>query len=44
MNVDVVAVRVPCLDAIVDIEPSSGLRPLNLRELWSYRELLYFLA
>jgi lipopolysaccharide transport system permease protein len=31
-------------DLIVDIEPSSGLRPINLRELWTYRELLYFLA
>jgi lipopolysaccharide transport system permease protein len=44
VSVDVAAVRAPSLDTIVDIEPSSGLRPLNLRELWSYRELLYFLA
>ena len=29
---------------IVDIEPSSGLHPLNTGELWRYRELLYFLA
>ena len=29
---------------IVDIEPSSGLHPLNVGELWRYRELLYFLA
>jgi lipopolysaccharide transport system permease protein len=25
-------------------EPSRGLIPLNLRELWEYRELLYFLT
>src|SRR5207249_8174313 len=29
---------------VVDIEPSSGLHPLNAGELWRYRELLYFLA
>jgi lipopolysaccharide transport system permease protein len=26
------------------IEPSSGWRAINLRELWRYRELLYFLT
>jgi lipopolysaccharide transport system permease protein len=26
------------------IRPSHGLVPLNLRELWAYRELLYFLT
>ncbi|MBI5649290.1 MAG: ABC transporter permease [Chloroflexi bacterium] len=26
------------------IEPSRGWAPLNLRELWAYRELLYFLT
>src|SRR5437667_133461 len=25
------------------IRPSPGWRPVNLRELWQYRELLYFL-
>jgi lipopolysaccharide transport system permease protein len=29
---------------VVDIEPSSGFRPVRVRELWTYRELLYFLA
>jgi lipopolysaccharide transport system permease protein len=31
-------------DRIVDIDAQGGLRPLNLREVWVYRELLYFLA
>src|SRR2546430_16950573 len=26
------------------IEPQSGWQPVNLRELWEYRELLWFLA
>jgi homopolymeric O-antigen transport system permease protein len=30
--------------SVVDIEPSSGLRALQVGELWRYRELLYFLA
>ena len=29
---------------ITDIEPSDGLRPLDLHELWVFRELLYFLV
>jgi lipopolysaccharide transport system permease protein len=29
---------------VVDIEPSSGMRPVQVRELWTYRELLYFLV
>jgi len=29
---------------VLHIEPSKGWRTLNLRELWEYRELLYFLA
>jgi lipopolysaccharide transport system permease protein len=29
---------------IVDIEPATGLRPLDFRELAAYRELLYFLV
>jgi lipopolysaccharide transport system permease protein len=29
---------------IVDIAPAEGLRPLNAAELWTYRELLYFLV
>jgi lipopolysaccharide transport system permease protein len=28
--------------AIVRIEPTKGWAPLNFRELWEYRELLYF--
>ncbi len=28
---------------VIRIEPSRGWRVLNLRELWEYRELLYFL-
>ena len=27
-----------------EIQPSTGLRPLDLQELWAYRELLYFLV
>jgi lipopolysaccharide transport system permease protein len=30
--------------AVTRIEPSSGWVPLDLRELWRYRELLYFLV
>lgn len=29
---------------VVDIVPSAGFRPLDGRELWTYRELLYFLV
>ena len=43
MNADL-AVHLASPDAIVDIEPSTGLRPINFRELWAYRELLYFLV
>jgi lipopolysaccharide transport system permease protein len=32
------------LGHVVDIEPSAGLRPVQVRELWTYRELLYFLV
>src|SRR3954453_2643585 len=32
------------LGHIVEIEPSTGLRPIHVRELWTYRELLYFLT
>jgi homopolymeric O-antigen transport system permease protein len=28
----------------IEIRPTAGYRALNLRELWEYRELLYFLA
>lgn len=31
-------------EPLLVIEPSNGWVPLRLRELWSYRELLYFLA
>ena len=43
MNADI-AVPLASPDAVVDIEPSTGLRPINVRELWAYRELLYFLV
>lgn len=37
--------RAAAADLVVDIEaPGDGLRRLNLREVWVYRELLYFLA
>lgn len=29
---------------LIDIRPSRGWVPVNLRDLWVYRELLYFLA
>ena len=29
---------------IVRIRPSRGLRAINLKELWEYRELVYFLT
>jgi homopolymeric O-antigen transport system permease protein len=29
---------------VVDIAPSEGLRSIDARELWTYRELLYFLV
>jgi homopolymeric O-antigen transport system permease protein len=29
---------------VVDIAPSDGLRAIDARELWTYRELLYFLV
>ncbi len=44
MRLDAAVAHPASPDLIVDIEPSSGLRPINLRELWTYRELLYFLA
>jgi lipopolysaccharide transport system permease protein len=34
----------PGAPAVVVIEPSSGWRALDLRELWRFRELVYFLA
>jgi lipopolysaccharide transport system permease protein len=37
--------RTPALhveNALVKIDPTTGLRDLNLGELWEYRELLYF--
>jgi lipopolysaccharide transport system permease protein len=30
--------------SILRIRPSRGWRHLNLRELWEYRELLYYLS
>jgi len=43
VNADI-ALPIASPDAVVDIEPSTGLRPINFRELWAYRELLYFLT
>ena len=38
-------VKAAALDPIhIRIEPPRGWIPLNLRDLWEYRELLYFLA
>jgi len=34
----------PLAQPLVTIEPSKSLTALNLRELWTYRELLYFLT
>ncbi len=41
-----VAITAPSQPAgqVVDIEPSSGVRPIQLREIWIYRELLFFLV
>jgi lipopolysaccharide transport system permease protein len=36
------AVERSAASSVVVIEPSSGWVPLRLRELWAYRELLYF--
>jgi lipopolysaccharide transport system permease protein len=36
--------HVPGADLVVDIDAQRGLRPINLGEVWVYRELLYFLA
>ena len=40
------ALRIPTRQSahVVDIAPSSGLRPIHFSELWAYRELLYFLV
>ena len=43
MNAEI-AVPLAPPESIVDIEPSTGLRPINFREVWAYRELLYFLV
>jgi lipopolysaccharide transport system permease protein len=29
---------------VITLEPSRGLVSLNLRDLWEYRELLFFLT
>jgi lipopolysaccharide transport system permease protein len=34
----------PPVQPLVIVEPSKSLTALNLRELWTYRELLYFLT
>jgi lipopolysaccharide transport system permease protein len=42
---EAVLVELACqASARVVIEPPSGWQTLNLREIWQYRELLYFLA
>lgn len=40
----VAAADVPSGDIVTVIRPTSGWRSLDLRELWRYHELLYFLA
>ncbi len=44
MSVATQAVSTQPAGHVVDIEPASGLRPVQARELWAYRELLYFLV
>jgi lipopolysaccharide transport system permease protein len=44
MNTTADGAAAATLQQIVDIEPSLGLRPIQVRELWRYRELLYFLV
>jgi lipopolysaccharide transport system permease protein len=44
MSVAAEAVSTQPVGQVVDIEPSSGMRPIEVRELWTYRELLYFLV
>jgi lipopolysaccharide transport system permease protein len=39
MNADLAAT-----DLVIDIAPAGGSRPIDVRELWSYRELLLFLV
>lgn len=34
----------PAAESVLFIRPSSGWSALNLRELWSFRELIYFLT
>src|SRR5436305_7816853 len=34
----------PAAPPVVVVRPPRGWQPLNLRELWRYRELLYFLV
>jgi lipopolysaccharide transport system permease protein len=41
---DVSAEGVAPAQAVTLLAPSRGLSPVNLREIWEYRELLYFLA
>ena len=31
-------------DPVVTIEPNKGWSPIELRDLWAFRELLYFLT
>jgi homopolymeric O-antigen transport system permease protein len=44
MSIAADGVAAPPPPHVVDIAPSSGLRPIQFRELWTYRELLYFLV
>jgi len=44
MSPPVVAAAAGPVPIVVDIVPSAGFRPLDGRELWTYRELLYFLV
>ena len=44
MSVATHAVSTQPAGHVVDIEPSSGMRAIQVGELWTYRELLYFLV
>jgi len=42
--IDAASIQEPTTEALTRIRPRSGWQPVNLRELWRYRELLWFLA
>jgi len=44
VKVDVTAGRAVSEGSVLRIRPSRGWQPLNVKQLWQYRELLYFLS